>query len=105
MTHPTISVRCFRYDPEADPEPRFQDYQVPLQDGEMSVLDCLDHIREHLDPGLAYFKNCQLGFCQRCSLRVNGKVVMACETAADGDLVLEPVNADEVIRDLWCNST
>ncbi len=30
---------------------------------------------------------------------------MACETPADGDLVLEPVNADEVIRDLWCNST
>ena len=105
MTHPTINVRCFRYDPETDSEPRFQDYQVPLADGEISVLDCLEYIREHHDPGLAYFKNCQLGFCQRCSLRVNGKVVIACETTADADLVLEPVNAGEVIRDLWCTST
>jgi fumarate reductase iron-sulfur subunit len=105
MTHPTVSVRCFRFDPASDPEPRFQEYQVPLADGEMSVLDCLRFIREHLDPGLAYFTNCQLGFCQRCSLRVNGKVVLACETQAAGDLVLEPVNQDEVIRDLWCEST
>jgi len=105
MSHSTINVRCFRYDPQIDKEPRFQDYAVPLRDGEMSVLNCLDHIRENLDPGLAYFMNCRLGFCQRCSLRVNGKVVMACETRAEGDLILEPVNSEEVIRDLWCDST
>lgn len=101
MTRPTISVRCFRFDPTSDPEPRFQEYLVPLEDGEMSVLDCLDYIRRHHDPGLAYFENCRLGFCQRCTLRVNGKVVLACETPAAGDMVLEPVNAGEVIRDLW----
>jgi succinate dehydrogenase/fumarate reductase-like Fe-S protein len=71
----------------------------------MSVHDCLNYIRENLDPSLAYFINCQLGFCLRCNLRVNGKVVPACETRAEGDLTLEPVNADEVIRDLWCEST
>jgi fumarate reductase iron-sulfur subunit len=105
MTHPAINVRCFRFDPVTDSEPRFQEYQVPLRDGEMSVLDCLHHIRENLDPGLAYFAGCHLGFCHRCSLRVNGKVVLACETPAEGDMVLEPVNAREVIRDLWCKST
>lgn len=68
MTRPTIKVRCFRYDPETDAEPRFQEYQVPMEDGEMSVLDCLRHIREHLDPGLAFFAGCHLGFCQRCTL-------------------------------------
>ena len=105
MNHPTINVRCFRYDPERDGEPRYEDYAVPLQEGEMSVQDCLDYIRENLDPGLAYFANCRLGFCQRCTLRVNGKVVMACETPVGEDMVLEPVNTDEVIRDLWCEST
>ena len=105
MSHPPINVRCFRYDPGTDPEPRFQDYEVPLEDGEMSVLDCLRYIREHLDPGLAFFVNCRLGFCQRCTLRVNGKVVLACETPVTEDMVLEPVNKDEVIRDLWCEST
>lgn len=105
MSHPAINVSCFRYDPEADAEPRYQDYSVPLQDGQMSVHDCLNHIRENLDPSLAYFINCHLGFCQRCSLRVNGKVVLACETPAEEDMVLEPVNKDEVIRDLWCEST
>ena len=105
MSHPTLTVRCFRFDPEVDPEPHFLEYQVPLTEGEMSVLDCLNHIREHLDPGLAYFVNCRLGFCQRCSLRVNGRVVLACETPAEDNMVLEPVNSGEVIRDLWCEST
>lgn len=105
MTHPTIAVKCFRYDPESDPEPRYQEYLVPLRDGEMSVLDCLLHIRENLDPGLAFCADCHLGFCQRCALRVNGKVVMACETPAEGDMVIDPVNPGEVIRDLWCEST
>jgi fumarate reductase iron-sulfur subunit len=105
VSHPTVNVRCFRYDPERDSEPRYHDYEIPLQEDEMSVQDCLNFIRENLDPSLAYFINCHLGFCQRCSLRVNGKVVLACETPVEKDMVLEPVNKEEVIRDLWCEST
>lgn len=100
-----ITVTCYRYDPESGSEPRFQEYRVPLAGDDMSVHDCLEYIRSNLDPSLAYFINCRHGFCQRCSMRVNGKVVLACEAVAEGDMTLEPVNRDEVIRDLWCEST
>ena len=105
MGDESITVRCLRFDPEVDAEPRFQEYRVPLADGDMSVHDCLEYIRNNLDPSLAYFINCRHGFCQRCHMRVNGKVVLACETRAEGDMTLEPVNADRIIRDLWCEST
>ena len=105
MAENTIKIKCLRYDPGVDKKPRYKKYKVPLQDDDMSVHDCLEYIRNNLDPSLAYFINCRHGFCLRCSLRVNGKVVLACETRADGDMTLEPVNMDTIIRDLWCEST
>jgi succinate dehydrogenase/fumarate reductase-like Fe-S protein len=105
MNGRTISVKCFRYDPASGTEPRFDEYRVPLPDADVSVHDCLDYIRGNLDPSLAYFLNCRLGFCRRCVVRVNGRVVLACETRVEGDMTIEPVNTDKVIRDLWCTST
>ncbi len=101
----TVKIRCFRYDPENGREPYFQEYEVPGASGGMSVQDCLDYIRENLDAGLAYFVNCKLGFCLRCNLRMNGKVVLACETLAEPEMTLEPVNRERVLRDLWCENT
>ncbi|RJP68712.1 MAG: hypothetical protein C4532_12105 [Candidatus Abyssobacteria bacterium SURF_17] len=96
----TIRVECFRYDPETDRAPRFETYEVPLN-GSMSVHDCLLYIRENLDPGLAYFINCKLGFCLRCRMMVNGKPCFACLTEVDADIRVEPPNKTRVIRDLW----
>ncbi len=100
-----IKIRCFRYDPAEGREPYFQEYDVPREPDGMSVQDCLNYIRENLDAGLAYFVNCKLGFCLRCNLRMNGKVVLACETLAEPEMTLEPVNRESVLRDLWCEST
>lgn len=100
----TVRVDCFRYDPERDQEPRFETYAVPLS-GETRVIDCLQYIREHLDPSLAFFINCKRGTCARCSMRINGKVRLACMTIVDGDIRVEPVKRDDVIRDLWLRTT
>lgn len=96
----TVTVECFRFDPGRDKAPYFQAYQVPL-DGETRVIDCLEYIREHLDPTLAFFINCKRGTCARCSMRINGKTQLACMTIAEGDIRVEPVKPDDVIRDLW----
>jgi succinate dehydrogenase/fumarate reductase-like Fe-S protein len=95
-----VKVQCFRFDPSAGVEPRYQTYEVPLE-GAMSVHDCLLYIREKLDPSLAYFINCKLGFCLRCRMRVNGKACFACMTEVDGDITVEPPDSQRVIRDLW----
>ena len=95
-----IQVKCFRFDPEKDKSPYYDTFKVPLN-GTMSIQDCLLYIRENLDPSLAFFVNCRLGFCRRCLVRVNGKSCLACLTDAEDDFTVEPVLKDKVIRDLW----
>jgi succinate dehydrogenase/fumarate reductase iron-sulfur protein len=96
-----INMKCFRFDPENDKEPYFEIYEIPLN-GAMSVQDCLMYVRENIDPSIAFFINCRLGFCRRCLVRVNGKSCLACTTEVKDNLTIEPLLKDKVIRDLWC---
>lgn len=99
----TIKVECFRYDPEHDAAPYFQTYEVPL-DGKTRVSDCLEYIREYLDPTLAFFINCKRGTCGRCTMRIDGKPKIACLTVVEDDARVEPAKVGDVIRDLWTKS-
>ena len=49
----TIRIECLRYDPETDKQPRWQGYDVPYQD-DMSVLQGLQYIKDHLDGSLTF---------------------------------------------------
>ncbi len=95
-----IKLKCFRYDPQKDKEHYYKTYEIPLN-GAMSVQDCLIYIRENIDPSIAFFINCRLGFCRRCLVKVNGKSCLACLTEVKGDIIVEPVLKNKVIRDLW----
>jgi len=99
----TVKVECFRFDPERDEAPRYQTYEVPV-DGEMRVTDCLEYIRENIDPTLAFFINCKRGTCGRCTMRINGRPKLACLAIVEGDIRVEPVRTSDVIRDLWTRS-
>jgi len=95
-----INVKCFRFDPEKDEVPYYDMFEVPIN-GTMSVQDCLEYIRENLDSSLAFFINCRLGFCRRCLIKVNGKSCLACLTEVKGDITIDPLLKDKVVRDLW----
>lgn len=96
-----VEIKCFRFDPEKDESPYYDIFKVPIN-GIMSIQDCLLYIREKLDPSLAFFINCRLGFCRRCLVKVNGKSCLACLTDATEDFTVEPLMKEKVIRDLWC---
>ncbi|MFX0199522.1 MAG: 2Fe-2S iron-sulfur cluster-binding protein [Candidatus Hodarchaeota archaeon] len=100
MTHQTIKVKINRFDPSKDEAPYFHTYEVPLEAG-MSVLDVLTYIYENLDSSLAYFNHttCRRGVCVRCTLRVNDKVVVSCQTEVKGDITIKPPRG-EIVRDL-----
>ena len=74
-------------------------YEVPVEPGQ-SVLGVLQYMYEHLDPTLAFSCSCRIGLCSACLVRVNGKVVRACTTLAEGDILIEPYRDDARIRDL-----
>ena len=74
-------------------------YEVPVEAGQ-SVLGVLQCIYDYVDPTLAFSCSCRIGLCSACLVRVNGKVVRACTTLAEGDMLIEPYSDDARIRDL-----
>ena len=75
----TIAIECLRYNPETDSEPRYQTYQVPFND-EMSVLEGLQYIKDHLDGSLTFRWSCRMAICGSCSAMVNGVPALSCES-------------------------
>lgn len=101
MSEKIIKVRIFRFTPSEDREPYYQKYEVPIVSG-MSVIDILDYIYDNLDSTLAYYSHsaCHRGVCGRCTLTINGKPSLACQTIISEDATIEPLPKFKVIRDL-----
>lgn len=97
----TVIVRVFRFDPQADQQPRYQEFTIPLVSG-MSIMHALDYIYQNLDSTIAYLNHaaCGLGICGRCAVRINGKAGLMCRTALVGDVTIEPINPNHIVRDL-----
>ena len=101
MPQKIVKVRVFRFDPSIDEKPYYRVYQVPLVE-RMSVLDVLDHIYENFGGSLAYYDHaaCRHGVCSGCSVVVNGKPALACQTVVLSDITVEPVPKFQVVKDL-----
>jgi fumarate reductase iron-sulfur subunit len=96
-----ITVKIFRCHPAAGKIPGFDAFQVPLTPGS-SAMDVLDYISAYLDPTLAFYDHaaCSLGICGQCTAKINGKPGLLCQTLVEGDLTIEPLHPERVIRDL-----
>ncbi len=64
------------------------------------MSNALQHINEEYDGGLAHYLSCRRGICAECMVRVNGRVVLACTELVRGDITVEPVKKDRVVKDL-----
>ena len=101
MPEDKIKVKVFRFDPPADKEPRYQDFEVPFEKG-MSAMSALDYIYQNLDGTLSYYDHagCDLGICGRCTGMIDGKPGLFCQTVIQGDVTLEPLSHSRVLKDL-----
>ena len=74
------------------------EYNVDLSDA--TLLETLNAIKTLQDNTLTYSSGCRSSVCGSCSVRVNGKEVLACSyKVQDGDIV-EPLKNVPIIRDL-----
>jgi len=74
------------------------EYEVQLKD--TTLLAVLQEIKTKQDSSLTFASGCRSGVCGSCSMRVNGKEVLACEyKSKDADLV-EPLKNVPILRDL-----
>jgi fumarate reductase iron-sulfur subunit len=104
----TITIRCLRYDPEAEGAPRWQDYDVAFTD-DMSVLQGLQHVKDHLDGSLTFRWSCRMAICGSCGMMINGVPALACEAFLrdfhPGGVEVGPLANFPIVRDLVIDQT
>ena len=73
---------------------------VKQMQGAMSVFNVLEYINEELDGGLAFYVSCRQGLCRGCVVRLNNQPVFACTELVSTDIVIEPFDMENAVRDL-----
>ena len=75
-----------------------QEFELDVHD--VTLLSALNSIKMEIDSTLTYASGCRSSVCGSCSMRVNGREVLACSyKLQDGDVV-EPLKNVPIIRDL-----
>ncbi len=99
----TIVLECQRFDPGADEAPRWQRYEIPFDDS-MSVLQGLQHIKDHVDGSLTFRWSCRMAICGSCGMMIDGVPALACHAFLrdylPGPLRIEPLHHFPILRDL-----
>lgn len=103
MSELTIEIDVLRYRPELDDEPFKQTFVVPYTK-EMSVLDALQYIKDHLDSTLSFRWSCRMAICGSCGMMVDGIPKLGCKSFLRDyypkKLTLEPLANFPIERDL-----
>ncbi|MCF8383234.1 MAG: succinate dehydrogenase/fumarate reductase iron-sulfur subunit [Chlorobium sp.] len=103
-----ITLRVFRFNPQVDSKPYFDDYTIQIEKG-ITVLRSLNYIKEHVDASVSFRAFCQAGICGSCGMRINGISKLACTTQVwdelskcreAGIIKIEPLRNMPLIKDL-----
>lgn len=101
-----VTLKIQRYDPE---EKRSWVQTYHLEAGRiLRFVDLFRKINDEQDPTLAWSSSCEHGQCGTCSVKVNGKPLLACELLVvnavqyfkTDTFTIEPLNVAPVVRDL-----
>jgi len=101
-----LTLKIRRYDPDTLRK-WTQVYQ--LSAGRiLRFVDLFRKINDELDPSLAWNSSCEHGQCGTCSIKVNGRPLLACELLVENAVALfgtatftiEPLDIAPVVRDL-----
>ncbi|HUN47704.1 MAG TPA: succinate dehydrogenase/fumarate reductase iron-sulfur subunit [Stellaceae bacterium] len=74
-----IILNVLRYRPGADEKPVPQSYRVPFTE-DMSVLQALQYVKDHVDGSLTFRWSCRMAICGSCGMMINGEPRLACMT-------------------------
>ena len=100
----TKAFKIYRFDPEVDANPRWDTYEVDVDNCGPMLLDALIHIKNAIDPTLAFRRSCREGVCGSCAMNVGGRNTLACTHAwadtAGREIVISPLPHQSVIKDL-----
>lgn len=96
--------KVYRYDPESGENPRYDIFELDLDQTGPMVLDALIKMKNEVDSTLTFRRSCREGICGSCSMNINGENHLACTTAIEdcgsGGIAIRPLPHMEVIKDL-----
>ncbi|HEY3797170.1 MAG TPA: succinate dehydrogenase iron-sulfur subunit [Caulobacteraceae bacterium] len=96
--------RIYRYDPEGTENPRWDEYEVRVDECGPMVLDVLIHIKNTMDPTLAFRRSCREGVCGSCAMNIGGRNTLACthgwEEIPGENVQIAPLPGQAVVKDL-----
>ena len=99
----TIAIEVLRYQPEGPLEPYVERFDIPYTD-DMSVLQGLQHVKDHVDGSLTFRWSCRMAICGSCGMMIDGVPRLACRTFlrdfAPGPLRVEALDHFPIERDL-----
>lgn len=103
-----MKFSIYRYNPEVDKKPYYQNIEVELDEGDKKLLNALVKIKENVDDSLSFRRSCREGVCGSDAMNINGRNGLACLTdLADlkQPVVLNPIPGLPVVRDLIVDMT
>ena len=95
-----MKIRVSRFDPEREPAPRREEFDVSGVDPGESVLGVLQRIREFVDSTLAFRFGCRFKGCGLCTVEIDGRALPACMIRATEGMEVGPLRSFPVLRDL-----
>ena len=97
-----VKLKVYRYNPETDAEPHFEDYTIEA-DPMDKLLDALHKVKWYQDSSLALRRSCAHGICGSDAMVINGKNALACKVLIKDlkqPIKVEPIRGLPVMRDL-----
>ena len=98
------SFKIYRYDPDSGENPRYDTFEIDLDDCGPMVLDALFKIKNDVDPTLTFRRSCREGICGSCAMNIDGSNGLACLTRIDKDTetasTVAPLPHMFVVKDL-----
>jgi succinate dehydrogenase / fumarate reductase iron-sulfur subunit len=104
--HKQMTFKAFRFNSEEDYLPHYDTFTIDVE-AHQTMLDVMDNIKWKVDGSFSYRRSCRHGICGSCSIKVNGKSIIACKENAFAleelfgeELVIEPSNTKRAIKDM-----
>src|ERR1700710_132216 len=72
------TFKIYRWDPEGQGNPVWDTFDVDVDACGPMVLDVLIHIKNTMDPTLAFRRSCREGVCGSCAMNIAGRNTLAC---------------------------
>jgi len=91
------TFKIYRFDPADGKGPRWDTYQIDLDECGPMVLDALFKIKNEIDPTLAFRRSCREGVCGSCAMNIGGRNT---DEVGGATITVSPLPHMPVVRDL-----